>query len=152
MEIGYVGCYQNIGWAIVTNKPERFTNPLIERLALKPSNGVAICPDHVTNTKPDPEPLFLAADKLGIAPELCLYAGDHRRHVGRVRGRGMNSQRVTLIPGDLLGRELAQPITEVCARAGAEIEWDRVDRIVDDNEDSVSPGSDCETYKWLGQA
>jgi phosphoglycolate phosphatase len=72
---------ENIAWAVVTNKPWLYTELLLQRLNIKPSNNVIICPDHVSNTKPDPEPLFLAAEKLGINPEKCLYAGDHLRDI-----------------------------------------------------------------------
>lgn len=79
----------NIAWGIVTNKPARFTDPLLARLQIKPSNGVAICPDHVKHTKPHAEPLLLAASQLGLAPGQCLYAGDHLRDIEAGRNAGM---------------------------------------------------------------
>jgi N-acetyl-D-muramate 6-phosphate phosphatase len=79
----------DIAWGIVTNKPSRFTDPLLARLHIKPSNGVAICPDHVTHSKPHPEPLLLAASKLGLTPEQCIYAGDHLRDIEAGRNAGM---------------------------------------------------------------
>lgn len=81
----------NIAWGIVTNKPSRFTDPLLKRLDIKPSNGVAICPDHVTHTKPHPEPLLLAASKLGLQPKQCIYAGDHLRDIESGRNAGMQT-------------------------------------------------------------
>ena len=36
----------------------------------------------------------------------------------------MSMRKVTLIPGDLLGQDLAGPITELLAEAGGEIEWE----------------------------
>lgn len=80
---------QDIAWGIVTNKPWRFTEPLLQRLALSPSQAVAICPEHVTATKPAAEPLLLAASRLGLAPGQCLYAGDHRRDIEAARNAGM---------------------------------------------------------------
>ena len=82
---------QNIGWGIVTNKPEFFTQILVSRLNLEPSNAVAICPEHVTKPKPDPAALLLAAEHLGLAPASCLYAGDHRRDIDAARAAGMTS-------------------------------------------------------------
>ncbi len=79
----------NIAWGIVTNKPSRFTDPLLQRLNIKPSRGVAICPDHVTHTKPHPEPLLLAASRLGLTPAQCIYAGDHLRDIESGRNAGM---------------------------------------------------------------
>jgi len=80
-----------IAWGIVTNKPARFTDPLIARLHLSPSNQVAICPDHVTHTKPHAEPLLLAAKKLQLRPEQCVYAGDHARDIESGRNAGMKT-------------------------------------------------------------
>ena len=71
----------NIAWGIVTNKPAQFTDKLLQRLNLQPSNGVAICPDHVTHSKPDPEPIFLAMKKLGLSANQCVYVGDHDRDI-----------------------------------------------------------------------
>lgn len=41
----------------------------------------------------------------------------------------MKARRVTLLPGDLIGRDLAQPVVELLAAAGAELEWDVIDEI-----------------------
>ncbi len=77
---------QNIPWGIVTNKPSRFTNPIVEQLQLNPA--VVICPDHVQNTKPDPEPLFLACEKLGCNASDTVYIGDHLRDIECGRDAG----------------------------------------------------------------
>jgi phosphoglycolate phosphatase len=71
----------NIAWGIVTNKPWLYTELLLQRLQINPSNNVIICPDHVSQTKPNAEPLLLAAKKLKLKPEQCLYAGDHLRDI-----------------------------------------------------------------------
>ncbi|NRB39636.1 MAG: HAD-IA family hydrolase [Pseudomonadales bacterium] len=71
----------NIAWGIVTNKPAQFTDKLLQRLNLNPSNKVAICPDHVTQTKPHPEPILLAMEKLGLTAQNCIYVGDHERDI-----------------------------------------------------------------------
>jgi N-acetyl-D-muramate 6-phosphate phosphatase len=81
----------NIGWGIVTNKPWRFTEALLQRLNLQPSNQVAICPDHVTHSKPHAEPLLLAAQKLQLQPEQCLYVGDHERDIAAAINANMLS-------------------------------------------------------------
>ena len=38
---------------------------------------VLICPDHVNNSKPDPEGILQACKKLDIKPENAIYLGDH---------------------------------------------------------------------------
>lgn len=72
---------RNIPWGIVTNKPARFTDPLLSALRLDDRCGVAVCPDHVTHRKPHPESLLLACDKLAVKPENCVYVGDHVRDI-----------------------------------------------------------------------
>ena len=40
-----------------------------------------VCPEDVTHTKPDPEPMYLAAQHLGIDAEKIIYVGDHPRDI-----------------------------------------------------------------------
>lgn len=81
----------NIAWAVVTNKPWLYTELLLNRLNINPSKGVIICPDHVSNTKPNPEPLFLAADKLGVSFDHCFYVGDHLRDIEAGKNANMKT-------------------------------------------------------------
>ena len=72
---------QNIPWGIVTNKPEKYSVRLLEKLGLTDRCGVLICPDHVTERKPHPEPILLACQKLGCGTERTVYIGDHIRDI-----------------------------------------------------------------------
>jgi len=86
MEAVLASCNQHqIPWGIVTNKPRLYTELLMERLAAKipvlSSCDILVCPDDVKNTKPNPEPLFLAADKLQVKANDCWYVGDHIRDI-----------------------------------------------------------------------
>lgn len=72
---------QNIPWGIVTNKPEKYSVRLLEKLHLSSRCSVLVCPDHVSQTKPHPEPIFLALEKLGRVSERCVYIGDHIRDI-----------------------------------------------------------------------
>ncbi|WP_250657698.1 HAD-IA family hydrolase [Alkalimarinus coralli] len=82
---------KSIPWGIVTNKPSRFTLPLLEKLNLDQRCSVTICPDDVENTKPHPEPLFLACEKLKCSPDKSLYVGDHERDIEAGRRAGMTT-------------------------------------------------------------
>lgn len=83
---------RGIPWGIVTNKPSRYTDPLLAALGLSRRCAVAICPDHVSKTKPDPEPMFQACDALGIQPGPdVVYVGDHRRDIEAGRHAGMTT-------------------------------------------------------------
>lgn len=72
---------QEIPWGIVTNKPEKYSILLLEKLGLTERCGVLICPDHVTERKPHPEPILLACQKLGCGTERTVYIGDHIRDI-----------------------------------------------------------------------
>jgi len=78
-------------WGVVTNKPSRYAAPLIKRLGLEPSNDTLICPDHVKQSKPHPEPMYLAAKKLERHPARTLYVGDHLRDIQAGRNAGMRT-------------------------------------------------------------
>jgi 2-phosphoglycolate phosphatase len=72
---------RNIAWGIATNKPAAYTIPLMEQLNMQPPPAIVICPDHVQDSKPHPESLFMAAKELGCAPEEIIYIGDHERDI-----------------------------------------------------------------------
>ncbi len=81
----------HIPWGIVTNKPERYTTPLMQSLRLQPAAGTVICPDHVREKKPHPEALFLACKELDCTPERTVYIGDHRRDIEAGLRAGMQT-------------------------------------------------------------
>lgn len=78
-----------INWGIVTNKPARFTTPLLQALKLDTRCAVAICPDHVRNRKPDPEPILLACEKIACRSDEAIYVGDHIRDIDAGRNANM---------------------------------------------------------------
>ena len=80
---------QHIPWGIVTNKPRWLSEALLAALNLTERCAVLVCPEDVSNTKPDPEPMYLAADKISIAAEDCVYVGDHPRDIDAGRAAGM---------------------------------------------------------------
>jgi len=81
----------SIPWGVVTNKPRRFAEPLMQRIDIKPEPAVLICPDDVVHTKPHPEPLYLAAKKVGARPVNAVYVGDHLRDIEAGRNAGMKT-------------------------------------------------------------
>jgi N-acetyl-D-muramate 6-phosphate phosphatase len=75
-------------WGIVTNKPARFTDPLVPQIGL--SHAACIVSGDTTGfAKPHPAPLLEGARRLGIAPEHCWYVGDDQRDVEAGRAAGM---------------------------------------------------------------
>lgn len=81
----------DIPWGIVTNKPSRFTLPVLKGLQLDQRVGPVICPDDVTRRKPDPEGLFMAAKQTNSDPARCIYVGDHERDIAAGRNAGMKT-------------------------------------------------------------
>ena len=79
---------RNIPWGIVTNKPWKYTEPVLVQLNLMDDAATVICPDHVAQPKPDPEAMHLACSEIRIAPANCLYVGDHVRDIDAGRAAG----------------------------------------------------------------
>jgi 2-phosphoglycolate phosphatase len=75
-------------WGIVTNKPARFTDPLIPQIGLEHA-GCIVSGDTTAHAKPHPAPLLEAASRLGLAPAQCWYVGDDQRDVEAGRAAGM---------------------------------------------------------------
>ena len=78
-------------WGVVTNKPLTYAQPLMDKLSLSDRCGTLICPDHVSEPKPHPEALFMAADALGSAVEKTVYIGDHHRDISAGQAAGMKT-------------------------------------------------------------
>lgn len=68
-------------WGIVTNKPARFTKPLVQALALHQRAACIISGDDTVNTKPHPEPLLTACRRINVSPNKCIYLGDDIRDI-----------------------------------------------------------------------
>ncbi len=77
-----------MAWGIVTNKPSRFTDPLVPQIALAHA-GCIVSGDTTGFAKPHPAPLLEGARRLGIAPEQCWYVGDDLRDIEAGHAAGM---------------------------------------------------------------
>lgn len=75
-------------WGIVTNKPEWLTQPLLQQLGLAARCGVVIGGDTLEQRKPHPLPLQVAAERLGVDCDKCVYVGDDERDI--VAGKAAN--------------------------------------------------------------
>lgn len=82
---------RGVRWGIVTNKPKRFTLPLIAALGLSARSACTVCADMVSAPKPHPAALIEAAMRLALPPAACLYVGDDERDVVAARAAGMDS-------------------------------------------------------------
>ncbi len=67
---------RNIPLALVTNKAERYTHPLMQELGAADLFTLMVCGDTLPEKKPSAAPLLHVCDKLGIAPAELLMIGD----------------------------------------------------------------------------
>jgi phosphoglycolate phosphatase len=67
---------QGLKWGVVTNKRERFTNPLMAALKLTERAACIVSGDTTANPKPHPEPMLLACKQADVKPQECVYIGD----------------------------------------------------------------------------
>jgi phosphoglycolate phosphatase len=72
---------RSIPWGIVTNKPEWLTHPLLAQLDLARRSGVVIGGDTLAQRKPHPLPLQVAAERLQVNCNHCVYVGDDERDI-----------------------------------------------------------------------
>ncbi|MBU1215377.1 MAG: HAD-IA family hydrolase [Gammaproteobacteria bacterium] len=70
---------RDLPWGIVTNKPHRYTVPLMEKLGYATRAACLVSGDTCEEAKPHPAPLLHAANLIGVQPERCLYLGDDLR-------------------------------------------------------------------------
>ena len=84
----------NLLWGVVTNKPLRFAEPIMHQLGLAERSALLICPDHVTHSKPHPEPLILACKMLDLDPASVLFVGDDLRDIESGRDAGTRTAAV----------------------------------------------------------
>jgi phosphoglycolate phosphatase len=82
---------KGLKWGIVTNKPRRFTQPLIENMALHERAACVVSGDDAPKPKPSPETLLLACKHVGTKPESCMYVGDAERDIQAGKAAGMKT-------------------------------------------------------------
>lgn len=81
---------RNIPWGVVTNKPARFTEPLMAALGLSERAASIISGDTCAHPKPHPEPLLCASREIGLPPEQFAYIGDAQRDMEAASAAGMH--------------------------------------------------------------
>lgn len=86
---------KGLPWGVVTNKSQRFTNPLTAAMPMFATAGTIVSGDTTAHAKPHPAPLFEAARQLGIAPEACVYVGDDERDIVAGKAAGMRTVAAT---------------------------------------------------------
>ena len=78
-------------WGIVTNKSERFTNPLTDLMGLRQRAASTVSGDTTPYSKPHPEPILHAARIANIDPSSSVYVGDDIRDIVAGKAAGMKT-------------------------------------------------------------
>lgn len=94
--IVYPGCIellqhlanQKIPLACVTNKPRKFTPPLLEKLSMAEYFSALVCGDDLPTQKPEPQMMLHAIDQLGGKPETGYMVGDSQTDMAAARAAG----------------------------------------------------------------
>lgn len=74
--------------AVVTNKPGKFTAPLLERTGLARFFQLQVCGDTTPYKKPHPEPILYACRRMKSKPEHNVHIGDSRFDAEAARAAG----------------------------------------------------------------
>jgi len=92
---------------IVTAKRRATVDLAFARVPLGHLFDVVVGGDETERHKPDPEPLLLAATRLGVEATECAYVGDSPFDIGAAKAAGMYSVAVTW--GGIHARERLEP-------------------------------------------
>lgn len=92
----YPGVKEGLDWlkvkgyplACITNKAKQFTLPLLKKLNVYDDFRLIISGDSLPKKKPDPMPLFHAADFFKVRPQNALMIGDSINDVQAARAAG----------------------------------------------------------------
>ena len=88
-------------WGVATNKPRFYFSQIAANLGIDsnpetklppgapPLAAALVAGDDCARAKPSPEPLLLAAEIAGIAPQNCVYVGDDVRDAMAAQAAGM---------------------------------------------------------------
>ncbi len=80
---------QDIPFGIVTNKPAKYTRPLITLLGLTQSMKTVVSGDSTLYAKPHAAPMLLASQQIKCASQNILYLGDAKRDLVAAQASGM---------------------------------------------------------------
>lgn len=82
---------QGCAWGIVTNKPRRYTEPIMQALELNHRAASIVCGDDAARPKPAPDTLLMACAEMQAAPGNCIYIGDAARDIEAGIAAGMRT-------------------------------------------------------------
>jgi phosphoglycolate phosphatase len=81
----------NMNWGVITNKPARFTEPLMDALNLSERAACIVSGDTCENRKPHPESILHGCQLAGSEAAQCVYIGDAQRDIEAGNRAGMKT-------------------------------------------------------------
>ena len=81
----------NIPWGVVTNKPRRFTQPVMHSIGFNTRAACIISGDDAERPKPYPDTLLMACEQMNVSPAVCWYVGDAERDIQAGKAAGMKT-------------------------------------------------------------
>ncbi len=82
-------------WGVVTNKRQRFTDPLIDAMRLTARAACVVSGDTTANSKPHPEPMLFACKQAEVDPRNCVYLGDAMHDIAAGKNANMKTLAAT---------------------------------------------------------
>jgi len=82
---------KSVRWGVVTNKPRRFTQPLMQNIGLLQRAACVVSGDDALRPKPYPDTLLLACEQANVSPQACWYVGDAERDIQAGKAAGMQT-------------------------------------------------------------
>jgi len=80
--------YQRFPLSVATNKPARFTGPILRRLKIEAAFHRVVCGDEVEQKKPHPEAIARCVADLGVEPAQVVVVGDSPNDIMAARAFG----------------------------------------------------------------
>jgi len=109
---GAVDVLESLGdkkMALVTNKPERVTRVILDRLGLTKYFPVILGGDTLSDKKPHPAPLFEALKQLSGTPAEAVMIGDSAVDIEAGRRAGVKTVGILSNIGDQVGLKASNP-------------------------------------------
>jgi HAD superfamily hydrolase (TIGR01509 family) len=83
-----------IPFAVVSGSTRESVEASLQATGLSSKFETLVCAGDYAKSKPDPEPFLMAAERLGVAPELCLVFEDTQMGIDAAEAAGMAWVRV----------------------------------------------------------
>lgn len=79
---------RGLPWGVVTNKPTFLTEPLLEKIGWQRRAAAVVCGDTLAVSKPDPAPVRVASERIGVPVDRAAMVGDDPRDLDAAEAAG----------------------------------------------------------------